>query len=98
MSRKDRTPTQPTRPVPRTDLDRTIRARKGDEIRILQHLADSARPVLLDELAHLFPDRARAIAGVVAHLEEAGLVDVERRDVGQIVSLSADGRAVLKHL
>lgn len=98
MSKRDRTPTRPTIPIPRTDLDRRAHPRRGDEVRILRHLADAAAPVALDALARSFPDRAQAIMDVVEKLSADGLIDLADRAGRKIVTLTPDGLRVVEHL
>ncbi len=80
-------------PPPRTRTSRRYPA--GDTLRLLQLIADSARPVVLDEIARLAPSPARDARDIVEELQRAGLVEVtERTDVGTIVSITERGRAM----
>src|SRR5438309_7976523 len=98
MSKRDRTPTRPTIPIPRSDLDRRANPRWGDDVRILHHLAGRAAPLALDELARAFPDRAQAIVEVVDKLRRDGLVELIDHAAGKSVALTPDGLRVVEHL
>ena len=86
-------PKKPVRPRSRRKPSGVAFPTEGDDLRVLLVLADSARPVLLDELARSVPDAA----AIVDRLERAGLVETERRGGGVVVVITAAGRGVRKH-
>jgi hypothetical protein len=88
---------KPVRPPSRRKPSAVTFPTEGDALRVLLVLADSGRPVFLDELARLVTDETVAIATIVERLEAAGLVRTERKGAGIAVVATATGRAVRKH-
>ena len=67
---------------------------RSDALRILMLVADSARPIVLDEIARLAPGPARDVRDIVEELRDGGLVDLsDQQGVGTVVSITDKGRA-----
>jgi hypothetical protein len=88
---------KPVRPPSRRKPSGVAFPTEPDDLRVLLLLADSGRPIFLDELARLFPDEHVAVAAIVERLEAAGLVETQRRGAGIAVTATATGRSVRKH-
>ena len=88
---------KPVRPPSRRKPSGVVFPTEGDDLRVLLLLADSGRPVFLDELGRLFTDKTVAVAEIVARLEAAGLVETQRKGACLAVRATATGRAVRKH-
>jgi len=86
-------PKKPVRPRSRRKPSGVAFPTEGDDLRVLLVLADSARAVLLDELARGIP----GVAAIVERLERAGLVETQHHDAGTVVVITAIGRGVRKH-
>jgi hypothetical protein len=88
---------KPVRPPSRRKPSGVAFPTEGDALRVLLVLADSGRPVFLDELARLITDKTVEVSAIVERLEAAGLVETQRKGAGIAVTATATGRAVRKH-
>ena len=69
-----------------------------DELQVFMVVADSARPVHIDQLARIFWDRVLEIAAIVERLRQQGLVEMRRTSFGVLVAATEWGRSKRKRL